>query len=222
MLNQTPSRQNNIILIIDDHPVFSEGVAGILQTVFVQPEIIQVKSGAAAIKLLQQRVDIDWIFIDYHLLDITGIDVLKTLQPMMITASTVMMSGIDDMEVIIEALELGINGFIHKGGGKPVFQECVNVVEEGGLYLMPELKARIEQYQETVLKGKNGILKQLSQRRLDILLLISEGYSNNEIAKTVGITEATVKSHVSALMTIFDADNRSHCVAEARKLRIIP
>ena len=61
----------------------------------------------------------------------------------------------------------------------------------------------------------------ISERQRQTLLLVVKGYSNKEIAESLGISENTVKTHVSSLISLFDTDNRTHCAAEARRLRIV-
>lgn len=209
------------ILVIDDHPVYSDGIAYMLQSIFPDAVILQAHTGKEALKLAAERIDIDWIFVDYQLPDMNGHQVLSSLNDLMVAAPVVMMSGSDDIALVTEALERGASGFIPKAHGKVTFQECLSVVQAGQTYLPAELKARVDHYRRTVLDARATITGQLSGRRQEVLVLMSEGYTNSEMAKTLGIAEATIKTHVSALLSIFDVDNRSHCIAEARKLGLL-
>ena len=175
----------------------------------------------SAINIVTQRSDLDWIFLDYKLPDCDGLTLTKRLNDLFVTAPIIMMTGMDEVALVSEAIELGVSGFIHKASGKPVFRECVTAIEAGEAYISPEQKLALEQYKGTDKKERARILEQLSSRRKDVLLLIAEGYSNGEIADTLSISETTVKAHVSALINILEADNRYHCVAEARKLGIL-
>lgn len=209
------------ILVIDDHPVFQDGIAVILETLLPNATIISALDASSAIAQANSKPDLDWVFVDYQLPDANGLTIIERLNELMITAPIVMMSGVDDLELVSKALKLGVSGFIHKSGGKQVFKDCIESIEQGRLYLPPETQVKLEHYRQTVGQQTESIKKQLSTRRMDVLLLVAEGYSNQEIANSLKISEATVKSHVSALMTILDADSRYHCVAEARKLRLI-
>lgn len=209
------------VLIIDDHPVYLDGISYILQAILGNATIIQANSGQEALKLVSERIDIDWIFLDYQLPDTDGTRLLGSFNEMLVSAPVIMMSGNDDVALVIEALELGASGFIHKAFGKSIFEECLTAVQAGHIYLPTDMKARIDHYRRTVLSARNTITAQLSGRRQEVLVMMAEGYTNSEMAKTLGIAEATVKTHVSALLSIFDVDNRSHCVAEARKLGVL-
>lgn len=209
------------ILIIDDHPVYLDGISYILQSLFDQVNLLQANNSADAIKLVSERIDIDWIFLDYQLPDSTGTQLLSRFNALLITAPVIMMSGYDDPALIVEALELGASGFIHKAFGRNTFAECLNQVQAGHTYLPPDLHLKVEHYRNTALRARDSIKAQLSGRRQEILVLMSEGYTNGEMASALGIAEATVKTHVSALLSIFDVDNRSHCIAEARKMGLL-
>lgn len=209
------------ILVIDDHPVFQDGIAVILQALLENVEIISALNAESAINYAKTRPDLDWIFVDYQLPGSDGLSIITQLNELMVTAPIIMMSGIDELELVSKALQLGVSGFIHKSGGKQIFKDCLQAVEQGKVYLPSDIQVQLEHYRQTTGKQTDSIKKQLSTRRMDVLLLVAEGYSNQEIASSLSISEATVKSHVSALMSILDADSRYHCVAEARKLGLI-
>lgn len=213
--------QNTTILVIDDHPVFQDGIAVILETLLPNATIYSALNAAEGIEQARNRPDLDWVFVDYQLPDADGLNIIERLNALMITAPIIMMSGVDDLEVISRAMKLGVSGFIHKSGGKKIFKDCLDTIEQGRVYLPSDTQVRLEHYRQTIGRQTDSIRKQLSSRRMDVLLLVAEGYSNQEIATSLSITEATVKSHVSALMSILDADSRYHCVAEARKLGLI-
>ena len=213
--------QNTAILVIDDHPVFQDGITVILETLLPNATIYSALNAAEGIEQARNRPDLDWVFVDYQLPDADGLNIIERLNALMITAPIIMMSGVDDLEVISRAMKLGVSGFIHKSGGKKIFKDCLDTIEQGRVYLPSDTQVRLEHYRQTIGRQTDSIRKQLSSRRMDVLLLVAEGYSNQEIATSLSITEATVKSHVSALMSILDADSRYHCVAEARKLGLI-
>lgn len=209
------------ILIIDDHPVYLDGISFILQSILGNVDIIQAHNGREAIDLIAGRIDIECVFLDQQLPDISGLQLLQTFNDLMISAPIVMMSGSDDIALVHDAMDAGASGFIHKAFGRVAFENCLNTIRRGDLYLPPEWKGRLEDYRNTVVKARNTLLNQLSDRRREVLLMMAEGYTNAEMASALGIAETTIKTHVSALLSIFDADNRSHCIAEARKLGLV-
>lgn len=209
------------VLVIDDHPVYLDGFSLMLNDLFSNVDLCLASNAKEAIEIASNRIDIDLIYMDYNLPDMNGITLLQTLNDLFITAPIIMISGDDNINLIDQAMTLGASGFVHKGCAKSVFQECLSTIEKGNIFLTPELNASLANHRKTIVKDKNLIVKKLSDRRIQVLLLISEGYANGEIAESLGISQSTVKTHVAALMDVFDADNRSHCVAEAKKYNII-
>lgn len=209
------------VLIVDDHPLYLDGVTALLRDLFGPVNILQAATGRDALAIADARSDLDWIFLDYTLPDCTGLTLLRTLREKMITAPVVMVSGADQVALVTEALDLGASGFIAKTGARDDYRQCLAVIEAGGTYLPAGVAQAVAHYRATVQAERNRILKQISQRQNDVLLLIAAGYSNGEIATALGISEHTVKAHVSTLMQLLNADNRVHCIAEARELGLI-
>lgn len=209
------------ILIVDDHPVYLDGISHILQSILGSVNIVQANTGSEAIAQVAGRIDIDWIFLDQQLPDTTGLQLLQQFNDLLIAAPVVMMSGSDDIALIHEAMAMGASGFIHKAFGRATFEQCLNAIKRGELYLPSELRVRMDHYRATVVKSRNALQSQLSDRRKEVLIMMAEGYTNAEMAAALGIAETTIKTHVSALLSIFDVDNRSHCIAEARKLGLL-
>ncbi len=209
------------VLVIDDHPVYLDGFSLILNDLFLDVDLLVASNAKDAIDIATNRIDIELIYMDYNLPDMNGVNLLQVFNELLITAPIIMISGNDDISIIDHAITFGANGFIHKGSAKSAFQECLSTIEKGNVFLAPELNASLAHYRNTVVKDRKIIMEKLSDRRKQVLLLISEGYSNSEIANSLDISQSTVKTHVAALMDIFDADNRSHCVAEAKTYNII-
>lgn len=209
------------VLVIDDHPVYLDGFSLMLNDLFANVDLCLASNAKEAIEIASNRIDIDFIYMDYNLPDMDGITLLQALNDLFITAPIIMISGDNSINLIDQAITLGASGFVHKGCAKSVFQECLSTIEKGNVFLTPELNASLSNHRKTIVNDKNIILEKLSDRRMQVLLLISEGYANAEIAESLGISPSTVKTHVAALMEAFDADNRSHCVAEAKKYNII-
>lgn len=209
------------VMLVDDHPVYLDGITLILRELMGPVEVIQALSVEQAVALAEERLDLDLVLLDYQLPDANGLALVARLNDLMLTAPMVMMTGIDDLDVVCQALDLGVSGYVHKGGGRQDIRECLAAVEAGRTYVAPDLKLRLDQYRQSQLQDRKRLQDQISERRREVLVCIDAGYSNAEIAATLGISEATVKAHVSALMSIFDADNRSHCAAEARKFGIL-
>lgn len=209
------------ILIVDDHPLYLDGVNALLQEMFEEADIFQACCGNEAITIAEDKSDINWVFLDYFLPDTDGLALLQKIHNQLQSASIVVVSGCEKLALISEAFSLGAKGFIAKSGVHSEYLRCIEKIRSGTTYLAPDLELRLQHYRKTVEAEQTRVKSQISKRQTEVLLLISAGYNNTEIAKSLGISRHTVKDHVSSIMQILNADNRVHCIAEARQLGLI-
>lgn len=209
------------ILIIDDHPVVLEGLSLMLNEIRHQTTLLTASNATEALELIAMNNDIDWLFIDINLPDMSGISLVKKLRTMNVLSNIILMSGEIEPAKIEKAMDLQINGVLSKAFDRNMFAQCFTSIELGKVYMSQEHADELKYYQQSQLLGERRFDKEISTRQYETLLMISKGFSNKEIAKRMDISESTVKSHVAALMTLFEADNRTHCVSEAQRLSII-
>jgi DNA-binding NarL/FixJ family response regulator len=209
------------ILIIDDHPSYLEGVSLLLKSILPNAVIVSALNGKATREILVQYSGIDWILLDINLPDCSGIGLIQHFKDIKLLANIIVITSEDDPDLIDQSLRLHANGFLTKDFNREVLSECIKVIKNGGIFLTQKHAKQLENYRESLFREKQLIENAISQRQQQTLLLIAKGYSNSEIAEYLGISESTVKTHVSSLISLFDSDNRTHCVAEARRLKFI-
>lgn len=209
------------ILIIDDHPAYLQGVTSLLQPIIPSAIITTALNGADTLKLLKQHPDTDWVFLDITLPDCSGLELLEQFKANKLLANIVVISADNDPNIIDQAFKLHVNGFLTKDFDSKVLLDCIRTIEDDRIYLIPEHAYQLKSYRNSVLQEKKLIEKNITERLTHTLVLIAKGYSNREIANSMGISESTVKKHTSSLIALFEADNRTHCVGEARRLNFI-
>lgn len=209
------------ILIIDDHPVVLEGLSLMLKEIRNQATLLTALNATEALELIAMNNDIDWLFIDINLPDMSGISLVNKLRTMNILSNIILMSGEIEPAKIKEAMQLQINGVLSKAFDRDMFAQCFTSIELGNVYMSQEHADELKYYKQSQLLDERRFDKEISTRQYETLLMISKGFSNKEIANHMGISESTVKSHVSALLEFFEADNRTHCVSEAQRLNVI-
>jgi len=209
------------LLIVDDHPIFLDGVSNILLNIYPDATILKATTGKEALTQSTLYDEIDWIFLDLKLPDCNAIELLPKLNKLNLFASVIIVSSEDQPEVIDNVLTAGANGFLSKISEKNEFIKCIQQVEQGKHYVQESMRESLQHYQNIVLSELRHIQNNLSPRQHEVLALLSNGLSNSEIGRTLTISESTVKSHVSQLMTTLEADSRTHCVFEARRIGII-
>ena len=209
------------ILIVDDHTVVLHGLELMINEIKPQASISTALSSEQVLQHIDDQFLFDWIFIDVNLPGLNGIELLDQLRRREIMSNIIMLSSELSLERVEEMLALNINGVLSKDFDKDTFSQCFKTVEQGLVFMPPELKKNLTFYRQGVLREKRIIEESMNKRQADILLLIANGCSNHEIAKQQGLSVSTVKTHIGYLLQIFNAKNRTHCIIEAQRLKII-
>ena len=212
---------NESILIVDDHPVVLSGLELMIADIKPQSTITTVLSSEQALDCLGGNVVFDWIFIDVKLPGISGIELVDQLRKNGNLSNIIMLSSELTLDLMEEMLQFNINGILSKSFDKGIFLDCFEKVEQGKIFMKEEYEKNLEFYRQGLLRERKRIEEHLSSRQIEILTMIAMGCSNNEIAINLGISINTVKNHVACVMDIFEAKNRTHCVSEAQRLKLI-
>ena len=218
MINQNLAKH---ILIVDDHPVVLDGIQLLLSSLRPSAAYSTATCGKEALAMLESDKGIDWLFIDINLPDINGLELVKIIKSNKMLCKVVVLSSEIDAKTINQALLLGIDGVLSKSFSKEVFELCLLTIDLGKVFLTPEHDSELKYYRASVGVEEDYIKSQLSKRHLELLNLLDKGMTNKKISLSMGITESTVKSHMTSLMSIFEADNRTHCLVKARELDLI-
>ncbi len=206
------------ILIVDDHPIFVDGMTEVIKDIFPGSDVVTCNNGHSALSQIHKAVHFDWIFLDVNLPDISGFELLKQFLELKLLSNVIIVSSDESPETIHTVLELHANGFISKQFNRDLFNICIRSVEMGDIYLDNQLTLLLKNYREGIYLEQKYIQEHIRERQLEALQMIERGMSNQEIAELMNITKSTVKTHISTLMELFNVDNRSRCVAEARRL----
>lgn len=216
-----PMSTGEKILVVDDHPVVLDGLVLILSELMPHGVIFKATNGASARELVNAHRNLDWIILDVNLPDANGIELLAHFESMKLTANTIVLSSDSSPETADRALKQNASAFLSKSFERAELEKCIDTVESGQIYLAPELRRELNNYRKSVLAERRQVTSNLTDRQLQTLSLLAAGYTNKEIAHSCNVAESTIKSRVKLLMTAFDADNRTHCVFEAKRLNII-
>lgn len=201
------------VLLVDDHPVVRSGLRAVLDTEGVQV-VGEAATGEEAI-LLSGHLHPDVVLCDLRLGD--GIDGIRTtaqLRALDPAPAVLILTTFDRDAEIVGAIEAGAAGYLLKDVAPEMIIDGIRRAAAGDLVLAPGLATRL-------LEGLRSPLPKLTERETDVLRLAATGAANREIARTLFVTEATVKSHLAHIFTKLDVDSRSRAIHVAREAGLI-
>jgi len=202
------------ILLVDDHTLFRDGLKLVLQKIADDVFISECGACADAYEIIKKNGGFDLILLDVGLPVISGLDGLQEFRKLDPSAPIVFLSGSDDQNLIRKALDLGVMGYIPKTLDSEVMLQAIHLILKGGRYIPDNilLDSGRENHSKFALTSRQG----------EILTLISQGKSNKEIAKALGIADNTVRVHISAVFQILKVNNRTEAAFTASQKGLIP
>ena len=204
-LRETDLREKaTSILIVDDHPMVREGLAGLLERHKFRVVGLAANGSQALEMYLLYRPDV--MLLDLRLPDQSGFDVVRSVLKADPKGRIVILSSAQGDVSIYTAISLGVRGYLLKGIDGASLADQVRRVAAGGSCLSPETADKLTQYISS---------QKLSEREIEVLGLISKGKGNKEIADLIFVTENTVKMHVKNILRKLHANDRTQAVVIA-------
>ena len=208
------------ILIIDDHPVVRFGVKHILDA---EPDIDVVDDieDLDGISEVLARLEPDVVLLDLELGNTPGVEALRQIREIAPLLKVIVYTSHDEEEYIIQAAELGVDGYLLKGSPKEEIVGAVRSVNEGGSAIESAVAAKLMHHMTRRSSRSKQPTITFSKRETQVLELLAGGKTNRDIGSTLFISESTVKFHVHAILSKLDATNRTEAVSIAVKRGII-
>ncbi|WP_439572547.1 response regulator [Phreatobacter sp.] len=210
---ETPSYR---IVIADDHPLFRGALREAVSGLPVQLQIVEAGSFAGMSDLIAQDSDVDLVLLDLAMPGVKGFSGLMFLRAQYPGVPVVVVSATEDPSVIRRCFEFGASGFISKTLGTEAMREAVRQVLDGGTYVPPDID--LAGGGDTESARLAARLASLTPQQVRVLMMLSEGLLNKQIAYELSVSEATVKAHVSAILTKLGVDSRTQAVIAASKI----
>lgn len=208
------------ILIIEDHPLFVEGLRLILDDLFDQVKILSASHAKRAMALLESETDIRLILLDIGLPEIDGRALIKIIRGQGFKQPVLVVSGSENIQLAQEMMRSDAQGYVLKSSALLELRKAVKTVLNGDHYVPEEWRGLLSGENAHTHNNDNLHVK-ITDRQLDVLYLMAQGHSNKVIAGWLGVSEHTVKTHVQALFETFSVKNRTACVREAEKLGLL-
>ena len=194
------------ILLIDDHPLFIEGMRGLLQR--LDDDVVIQDSGSCeeALALIETDDEMDLVLLDLNLPGMSGLDGMQKLRHQLPATPIVLLSASEDRNKVLRAIELGAKGYIPKSSTSDIIITALQLVLSGGVYLPMAVLDTVNSAQA---KTGNGNGQTLTARQVEVLKLLAEGHSNKIIARQLNMAENTVRVHISAVFRFLEVNNRT-------------
>jgi DNA-binding NarL/FixJ family response regulator len=203
------------ILIADDHPVVRDGLSVMLET---QADFMVVAGAADGTATLEKTASYqpDVVLLDLEMPGMDGVAVLQALGKDHPEVAVIVFTAYDTDERIIQAVRAGARGYLLKGAPREQLFEAIRTVHGGGSLLQPLVAQKLMQHVAAETQSdQHPTHTALTNREQDILRELSTGKTNKEIARTLFISERTVKFHVSSILRKLEVSNRTEAVKTA-------
>lgn len=210
------------ILVVDDHKMFSEGLALVLRHGLPEHEIMLADTVSEGLQIVESDPDVELILLDLRMPGLDGMSFVEGLTKRGLATPFAVVSAATDVERIGTALDAGAMGFIPKSHDSRGLVEAVRTMLDGDLYLPDDVRERLAtrrdgSLEDTPRHRRFGI----TDTQYRVLDCLGKGCSNREIALALHVSENTVKSHVQALFQVLAVNNRTAAVQIARELELI-
>jgi DNA-binding NarL/FixJ family response regulator len=205
------------ILLADDHALFREGMRHVLRQLADDVEIVEASDCAQALEAVDSNGDIALVLLDLSMPGADGFAALETLTREHLALPIVVLSGSESRTDMQRALDTGAMGFIPKSASGAVMLSALRLVLAGGIYVPPELVQSAPSAASMPVPPPSPAL---TPRQLDVLAGVVEGKRNKVIGAELGLSEATVKAHISAVFKALGVNNRTQAVRAAERMRL--
>ena len=211
-----------VVLIADDHALFRYGISLALEDLYDDVTILQAATADEARRIAHEAPHIDLILLDLMMPGLNGVSDLKAYVESLPPVPVVVVSGSRQRSVIRSAIEAGARGYILKSSNGEILRHVLPLVLSGELYVPVQAVTpdEGEEAEGSPLEDANDFnpdFKSLTPRETQVLKLLTLGYSNKEIARSLGMLEGTVKVHVKSIMKKLGVNNRTQAAIAANR-----
>ena len=214
----TPSSTSTVI-VADDHPLFRDALIHAVNKVLPESGVVESDSLESLQLAVQANSEADLLLLDLNMPGVSGFSALAWIRQNHPSLPTVVVSAIDDPAVMRRAIEHGASGFIPKSSSISTIESGIESVLEGEVWLPEGVDpngAGLESDEASAAAG----LSTLTPHQFRVLMMLGEGLLNKQIAYELGVSEATIKAHVTAIFRKMGVNNRTQAVLAVQQLAV--
>lgn len=208
------------ILVADDHPLFREALKGAVARQLPGARLVEADSADALFAIAEAHPDADLLLLDLNMPGAHGFSALVHLRAVQPQLPIVVVSAREEAHVVRRALDHGAAGFIPKSSSPATIGSAIASVLEGGTWAPPLAEpAPGVAPEEADIAAR---VRELTPQQFRVLSMLGSGLLNKQIAHALGVSEATVKAHMTAILRKLGANNRTQAVLMAGRLAVDP
>ncbi len=210
------------LLLVDDHQMFLDGLVGI----FKEEPLIEIvgvaKNGNEALSILSEK-EVDIIISDVSMPELDGEELLKITKKEYPSTKTIMLTMHDGGSKITALIKGGADSYLYKNASKDELLEAITIVSKGEQFFSPKIQKALL---DNIIPGRQAVkmedlCSKLTDREKEVLIMISEEYTQNEIAEKLFISPNTVIYHKRKLMILLDVKSVAGLVRKAVEMKLI-
>jgi len=209
-------------MLVDDQNLVRKGVRSLLELSEEIDVVAEAPDGIEAIRTIPE-INPDVVLLDMRMPGKSGLDVLQELSAEDKLPPTIILTTFDDDEMVLAGIKAGAKGFLLKDVSLEELVEAIKTVAEGGSAVKPAVTERLLKGLENLHTDFMSLDRPdpLTERETEILRLMAGGYSNKEIANSLGVAEGTVKNHVSNILSKMGVRDRTRAVLKAFEMDLL-
>ena len=210
------------VMLVDDQNLVRKGVRSLLELSESIEVIAEAPDGAEAIRTIPE-IKPDVVLLDMRMPGKSGLDVLQQLSTDGTLPPTIILTTFDDDELVLAGIKAGAKGFLLKDVSLEELVGAIRTVAQGGSMVKPAVTQRLLKGLENMHTDFSSLDRPdpLTERETEILRLMAGGYSNKEIANSLGVAEGTVKNHVSNILSKMGVRDRTRAVLKAFEMSLL-
>ena len=212
------------VVVADDHVLVRDGISHSLRSLWNDLDVLEAGDGAELLDVISNNDGIDIILMDLYMPDTDGFQVLEKICNKWPELPIVVLSASESSAHMRRTIDIGASGYVPKSLSKEIMLSALQLVLSGGVYIPPA--SLLESNKESQVPNNGAAtneykeLPNLTGRQYDVLKLLIKGKTNKDIAKSLGLSEYTVKIHVTAIFKAMEVSNRTQAVIEAKKMGV--
>jgi DNA-binding NarL/FixJ family response regulator len=205
------------IVVVDDHALFRRGLVGLLSEMQEFQVVGEAADGQEALTIVAEQQP-DVVLLDVNMPGMSGVETLSAMRNSNIEAQVLMLTISQHEEDLIGSIRAGASGYLLKNAEPESLRETILQVAAGRSVLAPEVTTQVFRL---VRSGQVGSSSVLSEREVEVLRVLAQGFTTAQTASELVISENTVKTHIRHILSKLEVGNRAEAVAKATKLGLL-